>query len=85
MLAASDNAAAAQRFVDYLLGRDAQAYFAQETFEYPLVEGAAPPAGAPPLAELATPEIDLSDLDSLARDVWKKFQPDHVPAYMQRT
>jgi iron(III) transport system substrate-binding protein len=65
VLAASDNAAAAQRFVDYLLGADAQAYFAEETFEYPLVEGVAPPAGAPPLAELATPDIDLSDLSDL--------------------
>jgi hypothetical protein len=27
---------------------------------------------------------ELADLDALARDIWKKFQPDHLPAYMRQ-
>ncbi|MEH0936545.1 iron ABC transporter substrate-binding protein [Micromonospora psammae] len=52
-------------FVDYLLGADAQRYFAEQTFEYPVVAGVPAPAGVPPLADLDTPEIDLNDLDTL--------------------
>jgi iron(III) transport system substrate-binding protein len=65
VLAASDNQAGALALIGYLLGADAQAYFAEETFEYPLVEGVEPPTGVPPLAELATPDIDLSNLSDL--------------------
>jgi iron(III) transport system substrate-binding protein len=65
ILEASDNKDAALSFVEFLLGAEAQAYFATETFEYPLIEGVEPPAGAPPLSELATPDIDLSDLADL--------------------
>ncbi|MGS2614536.1 iron ABC transporter substrate-binding protein [Micromonospora sp. LZ34] len=54
-----------QAFVDYLLGPEAQAYFAEQTFEYPVVTGVAAPAGVPPLADLDTPDIDLNDLDTL--------------------
>ncbi|SQD97010.1 Extracellular solute-binding protein [Parafrankia sp. Ea1.12] len=55
----------AQAFVDYLLGPDAQTYFAEQTFEYPVVDGVAGPAGLPALAELTTPDVDLNDLDGL--------------------
>jgi iron(III) transport system substrate-binding protein len=65
VLEASDNKDNALAFLEFLLDAEAQAYFASETFEYPLVEGAAPPVGAPPLSELATPDIDLSDLSDL--------------------
>ncbi|GGO61732.1 iron ABC transporter substrate-binding protein [Nonomuraea cavernae] len=54
-----------QTFVKYLLSADAQKYFAEETFEYPVVSGAAPPAGVPPLSELRVPTVDLNDLDQL--------------------
>jgi iron(III) transport system substrate-binding protein len=56
----------AQQFVDYLLSEDAQTYFAEETKEYPLVEGVETDAALPPLEELDPPAIDLSDLDTLA-------------------
>ncbi|MEU8249769.1 iron ABC transporter substrate-binding protein [Nonomuraea sp. NPDC048916] len=52
-------------FVKYLLSADAQKYFAEQTFEYPVVDGAAPPAGVPPLSELKVPTVDLNDLDQL--------------------
>lgn len=52
-------------FVEYLLSEPAQTYFAQETFEYPLLEGIADPEGVPTLEELQGPQIDLTDLDSL--------------------
>ncbi|PZF96490.1 iron ABC transporter substrate-binding protein [Micromonospora deserti] len=54
-----------QTFVDYLLGAEAQAYFAEQTFEYPVMPGVAAPAYVPPLAELKVPTIDLNDLDTL--------------------
>ncbi|HEU0101536.1 MAG TPA: extracellular solute-binding protein [Mycobacteriales bacterium] len=53
------------RFVDFLLGEQAQRYFAQETSEFPLVAGVPTKEGLPPLADLAGPSIDLSRLDTL--------------------
>jgi iron(III) transport system substrate-binding protein len=52
----------AQQLVDFLLSGEAQTFFATDTYEYPLVEGIDPPAGVPPLSEINSPDIDLSDL-----------------------
>ncbi|MFC0531724.1 iron ABC transporter substrate-binding protein [Phytohabitans kaempferiae] len=52
-------------FVDYLLGTEAQTYFAEETFEYPVVAGVPAPAYAPALDTLTVPGVDLNDLDQL--------------------
>ncbi|MEV4836002.1 iron ABC transporter substrate-binding protein [Nonomuraea sp. NPDC049486] len=52
-------------FVTYLLGADAQKYFAEQTYEYPVVDGVAPPAFVPPLDQLTAPDVDLNDLDEL--------------------
>ena len=65
ILATSDDTDAAQAFVEFLLAPEAQAYFADETKEYPLVDGAEPDPALPPLAEIGTPDIDLSDLSDL--------------------
>jgi iron(III) transport system substrate-binding protein len=62
ILANSSNPEGAQQFVEFLLADEAQTYFATETFEYPLVDGVAPPEGAPALAEINSPDIDLSEL-----------------------
>ena len=65
ILSTAANGEAAQTFVEYLLSEDAQTYFAEETKEYPLVEGVAPSADLPALGEIGTPDIDLSDLSDL--------------------
>jgi iron(III) transport system substrate-binding protein len=65
ILAASEQPDAGRRFIDFLLSADSQRFFAQETFEYPLVAGVEGPAGVPPLASLQVPEIDLSELADL--------------------
>jgi iron(III) transport system substrate-binding protein len=56
----------AQAFAEYLLGTEAQTYFAEETAEYPLISGVATAANLPPLTGLQVPQIDLNDLDTLA-------------------
>lgn len=55
--------------VDYLLGAEAQTYFAQQTYEYPIVAGAPAPAYVPPLDELKVPAIDLNDLGTLEASI----------------
>jgi iron(III) transport system substrate-binding protein len=62
ILRSSANEGAAKRFVDYLLSREAQSYFAREIWEYPLAAGVDPSAGLLPLQEIESPDIDLSDL-----------------------
>lgn len=62
ILASSDDQDSAIAFVDHLLTDAAQTYFANETYEYPLVDGIPPYPGLPPLDSLPTPAIDLSDL-----------------------
>ncbi|GAA1869202.1 iron ABC transporter substrate-binding protein [Asanoa iriomotensis] len=55
----------ARALVDFLLGAEAQRHWAEETFEYPLVDGVSPPPGVPTLGEIVAPKIDLNDLDTL--------------------
>jgi iron(III) transport system substrate-binding protein len=60
----------ARALVDFLLGSTAQTYFADQTFEYPLVGGRAATAqGLPQLSTLEAPDIDLNDLDTLQATV----------------
>lgn len=65
VLGSSDQPQQALALVDYLTGEKAQEYFAQKTWEYPLIENVAAPEGLPTLASLDAPAIDLSDLDSI--------------------
>ena len=55
--------------VDYLLGSAAQAHFAEQTFEYPLVPGVPTAPGLPALTSLESPKVDLNDLDTLQETV----------------
>lgn len=68
ILAAAPHPEAAQRFVDFLFTEEAQNFFATNAFEYPLMEGIPPPVGTPPLSELRSPDIDLSDLAGVLDD-----------------
>ena len=65
ILATAPNPAAARAFAEFLLGEAAQAYFATETFEYPLASGVQPDPDLPALEDIESPEIDLSDLADL--------------------
>ncbi|WP_214401071.1 extracellular solute-binding protein [Pseudonocardia lacus] len=59
----------ALELVKFLVGTQAQTYFATETAEYPLVDSVPAPSGVPALAELDGPDLDLSDLASLEQTV----------------
>jgi iron(III) transport system substrate-binding protein len=65
ILTTAKNPTAAQAFVDFLLADESQAYFAEETFEYPLVAGVPADDRLTPLDDIAAPDIDLSDLADL--------------------
>ncbi len=53
-------------FVEFLLSDEAQTAFAEQTYEYPVVEDVtATVDGAPPIEEIDGPDVDLSDLDTL--------------------
>lgn len=56
----------ARAFVEYLVSEEAQRYFVEETFEYPLLPGVEAPEGLPAIDTLVNPGLDLSDLDSVS-------------------
>jgi iron(III) transport system substrate-binding protein len=58
----TDKAEGANRFVQFLLSPEAQRYFSDQTFEYPLVAGIPAAPGLPPLASLHGPDYDLNAL-----------------------
>lgn len=65
VVSSSDQPGLAQRLILYLLSRQAQAYFAGETYEYPLIAGVAIHPDLRPLDQIEAPEIDLSRLEDL--------------------
>lgn len=64
-LATSDQPDAAGALVEYLLGPDAQQYFSESTYEYPLIDGIAADPRLPAIEELEAPDVDLSELSDL--------------------
>lgn len=62
IVAGSDQQEAAERFVEFLLAEEAQRYFSEETFEYPLAAGVDPAGDVPPLDPAAVPEVDFDQL-----------------------
>jgi iron(III) transport system substrate-binding protein len=64
-LATSDQPEAATALIDYLLGAEAQAYFSEQTYEYPLIEGIVADPRLPELATIDAPEVDLAELADL--------------------
>ncbi|MEJ7705312.1 MAG: extracellular solute-binding protein [Geodermatophilaceae bacterium] len=65
-LTEADKADDGQALIEFLLSEQAQTYFAEETFEYPLIDGVPAADDLPELSSLDAPDFDLSDLDSLA-------------------
>jgi iron(III) transport system substrate-binding protein len=66
MLDTSTRTDAALRFIEFLISEEAQQFFATETLEYPLIDANIElPADLQPLSSIATPDLDLSDLDDL--------------------
>lgn len=65
LLHTSQNQEGGLKFIEYLLSEEAQTYFSDETFEYPLAAGVAPSVDLPPLASLNAAEINLADLADL--------------------
>lgn len=65
ILSTTDQEDLALELINYMLSDSAQAYFASETYEYPLVESVEASVELPALADIEAPEIDLSDLDDL--------------------
>jgi iron(III) transport system substrate-binding protein len=62
----SRNKAAAERLIAFLLSREAQQYFATQTNEYPLAgQNVVLAPSLLPLSQIATPAIDLGNLDDL--------------------
>ena len=68
ILQTADHPQAAQTFIEFLLSQEAQQYFADETYEYPVIEGAAIDPSLPALADLDAQavQISLSELADLA-------------------
>ena len=64
-LATAANSGQAKAFIAYLLDTEAQTYFAESTFEYPLIEGVEIAPGLTPLDEIESPDVDLSQLADL--------------------
>ncbi len=65
VLNSSDQPGLAQRLILYLLGQQAQQYFTETTYEYPLAANVPTARGIRPLDEITGPAIDLSDLSDL--------------------
>jgi iron(III) transport system substrate-binding protein len=67
ILASTDQLDQAQALIDFLVSDRAQQFFAEQTWEYPLVASVPAPEGLPALDSLDPPALDLSDLDSIAQ------------------
>jgi iron(III) transport system substrate-binding protein len=65
ILDSAENPGAAEEFLEYALSDEAQQYFADETYEYPLTKGVEIDKELPPLSEIQSPKVDLSNLDDL--------------------
>jgi iron(III) transport system substrate-binding protein len=65
VLSTSDQPDAAAALVDYLLSADAQEYFSESTYEYPLIEGVAADPRLPAIEDIEAPDVDLSELADL--------------------
>ena len=66
ILSTGKNQDNAEKFLNFMLSKVAQQYFAGQTYEYPVVEGVKVSRLLVPLAEVTKAEIDMADLEDLA-------------------
>lgn len=62
VLASSDQQEDAETFVEFMLSRESETYYAQEAFEYPLTDAVEAADELPPLDSLDAPDVDIDDL-----------------------
>lgn len=62
ILAGSEQSEDARSLVEFLLSEEAQQYFSEETFEYPLARGVTQAESVPPLESINKTTIDLDGL-----------------------
>ncbi|MGD1875259.1 MAG: iron ABC transporter substrate-binding protein [Mastigocoleus sp.] len=67
VLRTTDQRRDSERFINYLLTRKSQSFFANKTKEYPLRKGMKSPKGQIPLSKLKSPRINLTKLHTLER------------------
>lgn len=65
VLKTAENPKAAKDFLRYALSDEAQQYFTETDFEYPLTRGVKPEKNLEPLSKIESPDVDLSNLDDL--------------------
>jgi iron(III) transport system substrate-binding protein len=65
VLGSTDRRGEALAFVRFLLGAEAQRYFAESSKEYPLAAGVEPAGDLTPFNRIPAPDVDLSNLDDL--------------------
>ena len=62
VLETTDDSQLADQFVEFMLGEQAQRFFSDQTFEYPLADGVEPSSALPPLSSI---EVATYDFDRL--------------------
>jgi iron(III) transport system substrate-binding protein len=67
VLDTSEHVDEAHQLIEFLLGEQAQRYFAEETLEYPLAAGVEPAEGLPPLDGIVSVRIGFDALGDLGR------------------
>jgi iron(III) transport system substrate-binding protein len=65
ILESSGRQEAAAEFIEFLLSDESQAYFSEETKEYPLVEGIPADPAVTPLEQIEQPDVTLGQLEDL--------------------
>lgn len=66
ILPTAKNRPAAEALITFLLSEEAQRYFADQTYEYPLAAGVKASPALKPLDQIPAPKLDLSNLADLA-------------------
>jgi iron(III) transport system substrate-binding protein len=62
VLDTADDQGKAEQLIEYLLSKDAQEFYADESFEYPLARDVPAAPDKPPLSSITSPTLDLSSL-----------------------